>query len=114
MRASCVAKVTTALERVPGLADVEVNLMAERLSSPPPPQRPPPRRSVRSKRWAMPSRPWMAMLAHGLLAAHADHDHDDPADAEKPWWNTGKARLVWLLGGLVGAHTRRRCCSRRA
>ena len=30
--ASCVAKVTTALERVPGLADVEVNLMAERLS----------------------------------------------------------------------------------
>ncbi|MEO3474050.1 heavy metal translocating P-type ATPase [Roseomonas sp. CAU 1739] len=33
-------------------------------------------------------------------AAHG-HDHDDPADAARPWYVTGKARLVWLLGGLV-------------
>ena len=30
--ASCVAKVTKAVERLPGVSDVEVNLMAERLS----------------------------------------------------------------------------------
>ena len=32
--------------------------------------------------------------------AHGHHD-DDPGDAERPWWSTGKAKLVWLLGGLA-------------
>ncbi|MFC7693946.1 heavy metal translocating P-type ATPase [Paeniroseomonas aquatica] len=32
---------------------------------------------------------------------HSHADHDDPADAAKPWYGTGKARLVWLLGALV-------------
>ena len=35
-------------------------------------------------------------------AAHG-HDHDNPADDGKPWYATGKAQLVWLLGGLVVA-----------
>src|SRR5262249_10387235 len=36
----------------------------------------------------------------GAPAAHG-HDHDAPADAGKPWYAPAKARLVWLLGGLV-------------
>ncbi|MFC4169696.1 heavy metal translocating P-type ATPase [Teichococcus aestuarii] len=36
---------------------------------------------------------------------HSHADHEDPADAARPWYATAKARLVWLLGALVlGAH----------
>ena len=42
---------------------------------------------------------------HGGAFGHSHADHDDPADATKPWYATGKARLVWLLGALiVGAY----------
>lgn len=100
--ASCVAKVTTALERLPGLADVEVNLMAERLSltAATPEAAAQAQRQVEALGYAV--TPLDGDAGARPAAAHADHDHDDPADAEKPWWNTGKARLVWLLGGLVG------------
>ncbi|HWX48198.1 MAG TPA: heavy metal translocating P-type ATPase, partial [Roseomonas sp.] len=39
--------------------------------------------------------------AHGGAFGHSHADHEDPADATKPWYATGKARLVWLLGALV-------------
>jgi Cd2+/Zn2+-exporting ATPase len=39
--------------------------------------------------------------AHGAAFGHSHADHEDPADAAKPWYATGKARLVWLLGALV-------------
>jgi Cd2+/Zn2+-exporting ATPase len=38
---------------------------------------------------------------HGAAFGHSHADHEDPADATKPWYATGKARLVWLLGALV-------------
>jgi len=143
--ASCVAKVTKAVERLPGVSGVEVNLMAERLSVSLAADTTPPEGVVRQVeglgyRVSLLAAPVAAKPAgahvhgpdcqghdrhrdpahhhHGddhaghdhdhshdkpraALAAHG-HDHDDPADDGKPWWRSGKAHLVWLLGGLVG------------
>ena len=141
--ASCVAKVTRAVERLPGVSGVEVNLMAERLTL---------QLGVDGRADAVEAQ--VAALgyattrldggrtpapsggpqgASGHVHAHDHHDghdhqhghdrngaaaaaaeaaapaghahshadHDDPADAEKAWWATGKARLVWILCGLV-------------
>ncbi len=132
--ASCVAKVRTAVERLPGVSGVEVNLMAERLTL---------RRTavgtvptaVERQIAALGYRP--TRLAPGASVPHGheahshgggDHHHDDHAghghaaggahaghmyahsEAEEAeeragvaWWQTGKARLVALLGGLVAA-----------
>jgi Cd2+/Zn2+-exporting ATPase len=99
--AGCVAKVTKALEKLPGVSDVEVNLMAERMSA-----------SLSGIAPADVERQ-VAALGYGVTpldgAAAQPHAHshgiheEDPAEAEKPWWATGKAKLTWLLGGLVGA-----------
>ncbi len=104
--ASCVAKVTTAVERLPGVSDVEVNLMAERLTlslATPGSTSAEVVRQVAALGYTATSlpptgAPPTAETPHG----HGDHD-DDPVDADKAWWATGKARLVWLLGGLIGA-----------
>jgi Zn2+/Cd2+-exporting ATPase len=139
--ASCVAKVTKAIERMPGVSEVEVNLMAERLSISLAPGTTMPEALVKQVQAlgytatpiplasAPPQKPGHvhgpgcghdhdhaghdhaghenASHDHAKPSASAPgghgHDHDDPADREKAWWNTGKARLVWLLGGLVGA-----------
>ncbi|HEY0204407.1 MAG TPA: heavy metal translocating P-type ATPase [Acetobacteraceae bacterium] len=132
--ASCVAKVRTAVERLPGIGAVEVNLMAERLTL---------RRMtdgagaevVEDQIKALgckPTRlPALAPAAagggrherHGRTGRHNDahghpahgagggshaghmHAHSEAEEAEEragvPWWRTGKARLVVLLGGLV-------------
>ena len=114
--ASCVAKVRKAVERLPGVADVEVNLMAERLTL---------RRSgdgatvadVERQIAALGYRPTLVTGPQAGAPAH-DHDHDhadggdhaghlhahseaEEAEAGTPWWRTGKARLVAMLGGLV-------------
>ena len=139
--AGCVAKVTKAVERLPGVTDVQVNLMAERMSLALAPDTTPPEGVVRQVEGlgykvvplaaaAAPTRPGPdhvhgpgcdhdhggagpghahdhAGHDHGAPAAVAagpaahGHDHDDPSDNGKPWWRTGKAMLVWLLGGLV-------------
>ncbi|MBX9700684.1 MAG: heavy metal translocating P-type ATPase, partial [Acetobacteraceae bacterium] len=123
--ASCVAKVTRAVERLPGVSAVEVNLMAERLTL-----------ELGDDGRAEAVEAQVASLGYATRrmaeagpasapptgcdcghdhghdmprdhthdaappAAHG-HDHDIPADAGKPWWRTGKAMLVWTLGGLV-------------
>ncbi|MCB4824562.1 cadmium-translocating P-type ATPase [Roseicella sp. GB24] len=149
--ASCVAKVEGALRRLPGVSDITVNLMAERLTlrlAPGETDAATIERSLSGLGYA--ARPLSAGAvippattrpAHDHTAHdHADHDqvghdhpghdhsghahagaaghaqgadeghggfghshadHDDPADATKPWYATGKARLVWLLGALV-------------
>jgi len=140
--ASCVAKVTRAVERLPGVSEVQVNLMAERLTVALAPDTTPAEGVARQVEIlgykVMPMAPVAAAApahvhdadcghhhAHGAdghghdgkdgHAGHAHgaepgpaagpaahgHDHDDPADAGKPWWRSGKAILVWLLGGLV-------------
>jgi len=110
--ASCVAKVTKAVERLPGVFDVEVNLMAERLSlmladgaATAPIEQQVSALGYTLAPIAPAAEPAQAKLAlhpetHDASTAHG-HDHDDPRDAEKPWWRTGRALLVWLLGGLV-------------
>ena len=111
--ASCVAKVTKAVERLPGVSDVQVNLMAERLSLALAPAGDPTaiENRIAALGYAAKREPAAGAAPpagsdtadHGHRAAPAGHghDHDDPRDAEKPWWKTSKAVLVWLLGGLV-------------
>ena len=110
--ASCVAKVTRAVERLPGVSEVEVNLMAERLALTLAP----------GGAAAATIERQIALLGYGAStldaaaeaeaeapagAAHAHahaahaHGHDDAAEAQTAWWRSGKAKLVWLLGGLV-------------
>jgi Cd2+/Zn2+-exporting ATPase len=148
---SCVAKVERAVGRLPGVSDVSVNLMAERLTlrlapgatnvaaverqvgalgykvkalarqdAPGAPSTPggghdhdrccghdhghdhvghehahPKPVGTRSQGGRDDSH------AHGGAFGHSHADHEGPADATKPWYATGKARLVWLLGTLV-------------
>ncbi len=166
--AACVARVEGAIGRLPGVSEVRVNLMAERLSLRLRPDltepaaierslaalgygsRPLPAAAPQPAAAAAPEPGCCEGHAHGHdHAHHHDHghdhghdhdhghghkpgaaeipvpaaapdggegghdhaghgafghvhaDHDDAADAARPWYATGKARLVWLLGGLV-------------
>ena len=127
--ASCVAKVRTAVERLPGISDVEVNLMAERLTL---------RRSAEGAEPAAVERqidavgyhptrlPAAASPSHGHeghawdggdsgyaghehgSSVHAGrmHAHSEAEEAEEragvAWWRTGKAKLAAALAVLVG------------
>ncbi|RYI29123.1 MAG: cadmium-translocating P-type ATPase, partial [Acetobacteraceae bacterium] len=127
--ASCVAKVRTAVERLPGISSVEVNLMAERLTLHRSTEGAEPaaierqietlgyhptrfavettnshRQEVRAKDGADPD---LAGHEHGG-GAHAGHmhAHSEAEEAEEragvPWWRTGKAKLAAALAVLVG------------
>ncbi|MBY0332701.1 MAG: cadmium-translocating P-type ATPase, partial [Acetobacteraceae bacterium] len=103
--ASCVAKVTRAVGRLPGVSGVEVNLMAERLAlslaSGAPAEAV--EREVAALGYAATPLPGADAAQGGKPAGPAHEDHDgDPAGAGRPWWRTGKAMLVWALGALVG------------
>ena len=134
--ASCVAKVRTAVERLPGIAEVEVNLMAERLTLQRTADGAGPEvvehqiAALGYKASRLPSHSTAAADGHGHKnldrgkhdhAAHGGtdhgagggshaghmHAHSEAEEAEEragvPWWRTGKARLVAILGGLVAA-----------
>ncbi|MXP63345.1 cadmium-translocating P-type ATPase [Roseomonas sp. M0104] len=138
--ASCVAKVETAMKRLPGVSDVSVNLMAERLTLRLEPGRTDTaaiQRSLAALGYTAQPLPVKERPAgaaphpshhhdhdgccghdhaghardhpghdhqahsHGGAFGHSHADHEDPADATRHWYATGKARLVWLLGALV-------------
>lgn len=121
--ASCVAKIDGALQKMPGVSEVAVNLMAERLTLQLDTRLTQPEaieRKVASLGYAaqaLESETGTVSAAgdarhrdhaghdhdHGGsgAAVHSHGDHDDPTDASKPWYATSKARLVWLLGALV-------------
>lgn len=114
--AACVAKVTKAVERVPGVSAVSVNLMAKRLAAivePGSASAEAVAQQVAALGYTISPLPAAAPPAsdpaagsghghdHGDQHAGHGHSHDDPADAGMPWYATGKARLVWLLGVLV-------------
>ncbi len=103
--AGCVAKVTRAVERLPGVAAVEVNLMAERLSAELAPGVDAAAVTREVTALGYPATPIEAAAVAPEPGGAHDHAHGeaDPADRDRPWWRTAKARLVWLLGGLVGA-----------
>ncbi len=127
--AACTAKVRNALARMPGVSDVEVALMTERLrlrldeSMTP---RETVEAAVRALGYGVTPRGEGAAPAprpahdhdhdheghdheghdhdhpHGA-AAGAAHVHDDPADRGKRWFQTAKGRLVILTGALLVA-----------
>jgi Cd2+/Zn2+-exporting ATPase len=122
--ASCVAKVEGAVKRLPGVSDVAVNLMAERLTlrlEPGETDTAAVERTISAIGYTprmLPANAAGAVLqrpaddadhdhgahddhGHGGGFGHSHADHEDPADATKPWYATGKAHLVWLLGALV-------------
>ncbi len=113
--ASCVAKVRTAVERLPGTSDVEVNLMAERLTlrtaagwaGTDAVERQVTGLGYRPKRLDGGSAP---ASGRGGGSAHDDSGHkrarspanDSGERAGVPWWRTGKATLAAGLAVLVG------------
>ena len=120
--AACAASIEGALRKMPGISDIAVNLMAERLTLRIDTSQTTPEAIERTMATlGYPSRAIASEAAEGSSADrphHADHtehfhdhvedgsaqahaDHDDPRDATKPWYATSKARLVWLLGALV-------------
>ena len=126
--AACVAKVTRAVGRLPGVTEVEVNLMAERMTATLAPGTTSDEvvvQQVTALGYTVSPLPEAgAAPRHGVAATHHhDHDHDhehghdhagaddaspahghdhsDPAEVGLPWWRTAKARLVGVLALLV-------------
>ena len=110
--ASCVAKVEKAVQRLPGVVEVQVNLMAERLTISQSVGGATPEaveRQVTSLGYR-PSRLLDARFEGPLdtvVCGADDHDHGHALGEEEaagaPWWRTGKARLVLALGALIGS-----------
>ncbi|MGG5820690.1 heavy metal translocating P-type ATPase [Falsiroseomonas sp. HW251] len=94
--AACVAKVTHAVERLPGVSGVTVSLFGRSLAFDLAPGQTEPEAVARQVR----------ALGYGVAteppAGDHHHHHDDDEDGA-PWWNTARARLVWMLGALVAA-----------
>ncbi|WP_225028045.1 heavy metal translocating P-type ATPase [Xinfangfangia pollutisoli] len=134
--AACTVKVTKAVERLPGVSEVKVALMSERLSLALAPGATAPGQveetvrklgyqiaplsdgaGARSGARAHVHGPGCAGHGatadhdhdhdhdhghdHGAAPAAAGHLHDDPADRGKPWYRSGKGRLVLGTGLLL-------------
>ncbi|SFA51481.1 Cd2+/Zn2+-exporting ATPase [Paracoccus halophilus] len=127
--ASCTTKVQRAIERLPGVSDVRIALMSERLSlqlDGTGATAEDIEGAVRKLGYGISSAPGAAArtaarTAHehgpdcdhdhgshdhdkdpGHGAAGHVHSHDDPADRGKSWYQTGKGRLVILTAVLLG------------
>jgi Zn2+/Cd2+-exporting ATPase len=130
--ASCVTKVTRAVERMPGVSEVSVALMAEKLTLTLLPATTAPEKieaavkalgyGIAPKGTTAPQK--KAFVLPGAASpseAHANHDghehakapddghgrpghiHDDPADRGKRWFQTSKGSLVIVTGLLLAA-----------
>ncbi len=117
---SCVAKIEKAVSRVAGVQEVSVNLMAETLTARLGTGGDPAQvaRAVEALGYAVVPQTQPAAAVSRTPVHNHDHSHDhgeaetaghvhahgDEDDvAGASWWRTGKAKLVWLLAGLVGA-----------
>ena len=116
--AACARKITAAVERMPGVGEVSVGLMAEKLSltlRPDGAGRDRIEDAVRRLGYGIAPRGQEAprrtafVLPDDAPASgrqhhdHAGHDHGDPADGDNGWYRTGKGRLVILTGALLAA-----------
>ncbi len=114
--AACTAKVTQAVERLPGVSGVSVALMTERLSLDLAPGTGDPAQveaTIRKLGYQIATRRTAGALpaAHGPDCtghnhdhaghSHAGHSHEAPEDRTGKWYETGKGRLVLLSGGLL-------------
>lgn len=127
--AACATKITTALERLPGVAEVEVGVMSERLSLRLAPGAATageveaavrrlgygiaPKTAAGRRGFEMPEAAVRDHAGHDH-AAHDGHEHGDgpghshaadPADRGRGWYRTGKGRLVIGTGLLLAAAT---------
>jgi len=98
--ASCVAKVTKAVERLPGVSAVEVNLIAERLRFDLAPEGAPD--AVESQVKAL---GYSVTREAPVAKRRAHHHHEHGGDHHDHGAKTGdsKRRLVYMLGALVAA-----------
>ncbi|ADO42164.1 heavy metal translocating P-type ATPase [Ketogulonicigenium vulgare] len=97
--AGCARKIKTAVERLPGTADVEVTVISERLKL-----------ALQGGANAADVESTVRDLGYGIAGVKKHdhehghghgHDHDDPADRDRTWYQTGKGRLVILTGVLL-------------
>ncbi|MCJ8141106.1 heavy metal translocating P-type ATPase [Falsirhodobacter halotolerans] len=93
--AGCTQKVTRAVDRIAGVADVRVSLMTQRLSATV-------TRDAAPRLEEAVRRLGYGIAAHTGMAAQGEcgcgHDHDA---TDAPWYRTGKGRLVLLTGGVL-------------
>ena len=133
--ASCATKITTALERLPGVAEVQVGVMSEKLSLVLAAEATsretieatvkklgygiaPKGEATAKRKFAMPVPPKAndhgpdhaqdnnATPSEAQDAGHGNPGHDhgsNPADRDKPWYATGKGKLVIGTGLLLTA-----------
>ena len=129
--ASCVAKVEKAVSRLPGVDDIRVNLIAETLSARLGSATEPDavastigalgytatlRREGQAQSSSADDHARHDHSEHDHAGHdHAGHDHpaaasagghahahgDEDDEPDVAWWRTAKAKLVWLLGGLI-------------
>ena len=122
---SCVAKIERAVSRVAGVQEVSINLMAETLTARVGSDGHAATivRIVESLGYKLLPRPAPAAVPRQEHQPGCGHDHDraqaeepgrdhsagknlrahgdDDEESSVPWWRSGKAKLVWLLGSLV-------------
>ncbi|WP_181180989.1 cation transporter, partial [Paracoccus sp. FO-3] len=122
--AACTRKISAAVERMPGVGEVSVGLMAEKLSLTLQPGgtsreqiedavrklgfgiAPRGQEAPRKKAFVLPDAKPGAAAGQAAVPAAQGHDHaghDDPAERDKSWYRTAKGRLVILTGVLLAA-----------
>jgi Cd2+/Zn2+-exporting ATPase len=121
---ACASKIKDAVARLPGVSDVSVTLMAERLRLTLDEAQTPRDKveaTVKSLSYGIapkgeaPARKGFVMPQHGAHGnetvvntgpdtghGSAGHVHDGPADGGKRWYETAKGRLVIFTGLLLG------------
>ncbi|HEY0213303.1 MAG TPA: heavy metal translocating P-type ATPase [Paenirhodobacter sp.] len=114
--AACAAKIKTAVGRLPGVTQVELGVMSERLRLTLAPDATPPETveaTVRTLGYGISSKGTAPNGGATATPAHHDpdhhnhdhpagtHSHDDPAARDLPWYRTGKGRLVILTGTVL-------------
>ncbi|MDX5359151.1 MAG: cadmium-translocating P-type ATPase [Rhodobacterales bacterium] len=111
--ASCAGKIRDAVSRLPGVSDVSVTVMSERLKLRLDPAQTPRtdiERLVQDLGYGIADKPAPTRKAFVLpdAPAHEPHDpaahgQDDPADQGRPWYQAAKGRLVIGTGALLAA-----------
>ncbi|MFT3687528.1 heavy metal translocating P-type ATPase [Paenirhodobacter sp.] len=93
--ASCATKVREAVARLPGVSDVDVGVMTEKLKLRLDPAQTPRERVEETVR----------ALGYGVEAGHHDHahghGHGHGHDPDQPWYRGAKGRLVLVSGVLL-------------
>ncbi len=101
--AACAAKVKGAVERLPGVQDVDVTIMSERLRLTINRDQIPPERveaAVRAVGYGIHLR---SAPGATLPTSSSGHVHADEPKTGRSWWRTAKGHLVLMTGALLAA-----------